>query len=108
MDEFVGYHNGHWLPMSDMKPDPADRGVTIGDQVTDVERTFDGKPFRLKEHIDRLYRSLKYVRIDPGISPEEMLQVCEEGVERNEHLRPEGNDLSIVQVITRGPGGPKR
>ena len=107
MDEFVGYHNGNWLPMSEIKPDPADRGVTIGDQVTDVERTFDGKPFRLKEHIDRLYRSLKYVRIDPGLSPSEMLEVCEKGIERNEHLRPEGNDISMTQVITRGPGGPR-
>jgi branched-chain amino acid aminotransferase len=107
MEEFVGYHNGEWLPISRIKPDPADRGVTLGDQVTDVERTFNGSSFRMKEHIDRLYKSLKYVRIDPGLSPEEMLEVSEEGIERNEHLRPEGNDFIIVHVVTRGPGGPR-
>ena len=107
MEEFVGYHNGEWLPLSQIKPDPADRGVTLGDQVTDVERTFGGKSFRMREHIDRLYKSLKYVRIDPGLPPDEMLEVSEEGIRRNEHLRPEGSDFSIVHVVTRGPGGPR-
>ena len=107
MEEFVGYHNGEWLPMSQIRPDPADRGVTLGDQVTDVERTFDGKSFRMEEHIDRLYKSLKYVRIDPGLTPDEMYELSEEGIRRNEHLRPEGNDISIVHIITRGPGGPR-
>ena len=32
-----------------------------------MTRTFDGRPFKLKEHVDRLYRSLRYLRIDPGL-----------------------------------------
>ena len=105
MDEFVGYHNGDWLPMSQIRPDPADRGVTLGDQVTDVERTFAGKSFRMREHVDRLYKSLKYVRIDPGLTADEMYDISEEGIQRNEHLRPEWHDFSIVHIITRGAGG---
>ena len=107
MAEFTWYHNGEWLPQSEVKLDPSDRGVTLGDQVLDVERTFGGKGFRLKEHIDRIYRSLKHVRIDPGISPEGMLEITEEGIRRNWPLVAEGSDMSITQLVTRGPGGPR-
>jgi branched-chain amino acid aminotransferase len=107
MDEFVGYHNGNWLPVSQIGPDPADRGTTLGDQVTDVERTFDGKSFRMREHVHRLYKSLKYVRVDPGLTEQEMYDLSEEGIRRNEHLRPEGQDMNIVHIITRGAGGPR-
>jgi hypothetical protein len=37
--------------------------------VYDATRTFGHKPFILKERIQRLYRSLKYTRIDCGLSP---------------------------------------
>ena len=107
MVEYLWYHNGDWLPASDVKPDPSDRGVTLGDQVIEVERTFKGQAFRLEEHIDRLYRSLKYVRIDPGISPREMLEITEEGIRRNEHNLAEAGEFGIVQLVTRGPGGPR-
>ena len=30
MDEFIGYHNGEWMPVSRIQPDPDDRGVTLG------------------------------------------------------------------------------
>ena len=107
MDEFVGYHNGNWLPDSQILPDPADRGTHLGDKVTDVERTFNGKSFRMREHVHRLYKSLKYVRIDPGLTEDEMYEISEEGIRRNEHLRPEGQDMTIVHIITRGAGGPR-
>ncbi len=103
MRGYTAYHNGIWLPSEEIKPDPTDRGVILGDQVVEVVRTFDGKSFRMREHIDRLYNSLKYIRIDPGMSREEMVQVSEEAISRNEHLREEGNDFSIRQLVTRGP-----
>ena len=108
MSEYTAYHNGEWLPLGEVRPDPNDRGVTLGDQVVEVERTFNGRSFRMREHVDRLYRSLKYVRIDSGISPDEMFDASEEAISRNEHLRVEGDDFSIRQVVTRGPAhGPR-
>ena len=90
MEELIAYHNGDWKPHSQVMISPYDRGFTMGDVVFDVERTFDGKIFRLKEHIDRLYRSLQYYRIDCGLSMDEMTSISEEAVKRNEHLRPAG------------------
>lgn len=102
MAESVAYFNGRWVPRSELRIDPADRGFTMGDAVFDVERTFNGKLFRLEDHLHRLYRSLKYNRIDPGLSIEEMSAITEEVVRRNEHLRPPGGDFAIRQMVTRG------
>ena len=104
MAEFTAYFNGEWVPLSEVKIDHSDRGFMVADVVFDVARTFNGKSHRMKEHVDRLYRSLKAVRIGPGLSPEEMLDISEESIRRNEHLRPEVGDLSITQFVTRGPG----
>ncbi|MCH8309544.1 MAG: aminotransferase class IV, partial [Chloroflexi bacterium] len=104
MAEYTAYFNGEWIPFSEVKIDPMDRGFLVGDVVFDVARTFNGKSFRMKDHVDRLYRSLKYVRIDPGLSPEEMIDISEEAIERNEHLREEVGDHTIWQFVTRGPG----
>jgi branched-chain amino acid aminotransferase len=107
MTEFVGNHNGDWKPMSQIGYDPGDLGPARGDQVVEVVRTFGGKSFRMKDHIDRMYRSLKYVRIDPDMTPQEMTDLSEEGIEKNRHLLNESGDFSITQLVTRGPGGPR-
>ena len=104
MSQFTAYFNGEWVPEDQVLISHTDRGFVTGDVVFDVERTFNGKSFRMKEHVDRLYRSLKYVRIDPGLSDREMLVVSEETIRRNEHLRAPGGDFNIRQFVTRGPG----
>lgn len=102
MQEFTAFFNGEWVPYSEVKIDPFDRGFLMGDSIYDVERTFDGKIFRLHAHMERLYRSLQYTRIDPGLTQDEMAEVTEEVVRRNEGLRPSGGDWSVRQVVTRG------
>jgi branched-chain amino acid aminotransferase len=67
-----------------------------------MTRTFDGRIFRLGEHVDRLYRSLRYLRIDPGLDSKEMIAVTEEVVERNEPLRAAAGDWWVAQRISRG------
>jgi branched-chain amino acid aminotransferase len=58
----------------------------------------------MREHVDRLYRSLAYVRIDPGLSPDEMERISEEVIARNEPLREQVGDYQIWQFVTRGRG----
>ena len=108
MADYTAYFNGEWVPFSQVKIDPMDRGFIVGDVIFDVARTFNGKSFRMDQHIDRLYRSLKYVRIDPGLSPREMYDISEEAIARNENLREEAGDFTITQFITRGPGNSSR
>ena len=105
MAEYTAYFNGEWVPISQVKIDSADRGFSTGDVVFDVARTFNGKSFRMREHVERLFRSLQYTRIDPGLSPEEMLDISEEVIRRNQDRRAEAGDFTITQFVTRGPGG---
>jgi branched-chain amino acid aminotransferase len=104
MTDHTAYFCGEWLPFREVRIDPLDRGFLVGDCVFDVARTFNGKSFRMREHVDRLYRSLRYVRIDPGLSPDEMEQISEEVIARNEPLRPDVGDYQIWQFVTRGRG----
>ena len=104
MADNIAYLNGDWIPLGDVKIDSGDRGFYVGDSVFDVERTFNGKSFRMKEHVERLYRSLRYVRIDPGMTVEEMLEISEEAIRLNEPMRESAGDYNVHQFITRGTG----
>src|SRR2546429_10033586 len=79
----VAYFNGRIVPEREVVVPFRDRGFKYGDAAFDMTRTFGGRPFRLAEHVERLYRSLRYLRIDPGISASEMVAVREEVLERN-------------------------
>ena len=105
MTDHIAYFNGDWVKYKDVRVDPQDRGFTHGDTVFDVERTFDGKTFRMEQHISRLYRSLKYARIDPGLSIAEMIEITETVLRRNERHRAEIGDYTINQWVTRGVDG---
>ena len=98
----VAYFNGEILPESEVRISFRDRGYKYGDAVYDMTRTFGHRIFRLKEHIDRFYRSLRYVRIDPGMSPAEMIRLSEEVLERNLHLIGPHDDYWVGQRVTRG------
>ena len=67
--EPIVFFNGELKPKSQVGISISDRGHIHGDAVFDVGLTFDGVPFRLPEHISRIYDSLRYLRIDPGITP---------------------------------------
>ena len=64
--ERVAYVNGKIVPESQAKVSINDVGFLYGDAVFDTTRTFGHRIFKLQEHLERLYRSLKYMRIDPG------------------------------------------
>src|SRR4029434_2181769 len=72
MSEPVVYVNGHLIPASQASVSVFDRGFRMGDGVFDTARTFRHRPYKLREHVERLYRSLSYIRIDPGMTIEEM------------------------------------
>ena len=64
-NERVAWFNGKIVRESEVVIPFRDQGFLRGDAVFDMTRSFNGKAFRLKEHVARLYRSLKYLDIDP-------------------------------------------
>ena len=102
MEERIVYLNGAFVPESQAKVSVLDSGFNAGDGVYDVTRTFGQKPFRLREHTERLFRSLQYTRIDCGMSVEEMEKITLEVLERNKPLLHANEDLALWQVVSRG------
>ena len=51
---------------------------------------------------ERCHRSLKYLRIDPGLSAETMIAISEDVFERNRHLLGPDEDYWIGQRVSRG------
>ena len=106
-NEPIVYLNGALIPESQAGIPIRDRGFIYGDAVFDAARTFNGAPFKLTEHVKRLYDSLRYVRIDPGIGMDEMERWSRRVVEHNHPLLPSGQDMWVMQRVTRGEeGGP--
>ena len=106
MNELVVYLNGEFVPMSEAKVSIFDRGFLLGDAVFDLTRTYNHKPFRLREHLERFYESLRYVRIDPGMSIDEMEDISLEVLKRNLPLVDRNDDLWLGQNVTRGRNAP--
>ncbi|HEX6010258.1 MAG TPA: aminotransferase class IV [Geminicoccaceae bacterium] len=101
-NERIAYHNGEYLPESRVLLPFRDRGFVYGDAVFETTRTFEHRLFKVKEHVERLYRSLRYVRLDPGVTPGELCAVTEEVFERNRHLLGSDEDYWVSQRISRG------
>lgn len=96
------YLTGKMVPESQATISIFDSAVMLGDCLTESTRTFRHQPFRLDEHIARLYRSLKVCRVDPGLSPAEMTRVTLDVLEANRSLMDAGDDCWIVHNISRG------
>jgi branched-chain amino acid aminotransferase len=101
-NERVAWFNGKIVRESEVMIPFRDQGFLRGDAVFDMTRSFNGKAFRLREHIARLYRSLKYLDLDPGLSPDEMAAISEDVLARNRHLLGPGEDYWLAQRISRG------
>lgn len=99
MSEYVAYLNGEFIPESECKLHVAERGIQRGDLVFDAERTFDGAVFRLRDHLERIYRSLKYMRIDPGMTIDEMEELTLEVVRRNDHSAQRASSPTFLRSL---------
>ena len=101
-NERVAWFNGEFMPESEVRIPFRDSSWVYGDGGFDMTRSFGHRLFKVKEHVDRLYRSLKYLRIDPGFGPEKMCALTEEVFERNRHLLGPDDDYWVGQRISRG------
>ncbi len=101
MSQRVVYFNGDFIPESEARISIFDCALMFGDMVFEMTRSFHRVPYRLGDHLDRLYDSLRYVEIDCGLSRDEMEHVTLETVERNLPAL-EGHDFQIMHDVTRG------
>jgi branched-chain amino acid aminotransferase len=102
MTERQVYISGRMVPESEARISIFDSAVMLGDTATESTRTFNHQPFKLAEHIDRLFKSLKVMRIDPGCDVGEMLRITQKVLAANLACYEQDQDCWIVHNISRG------
>ena len=98
MEESI-YVNGQFMPRSEAKVSVFDRGYLYGDGVFEGIRVYNGRVFRLDQHLERLYRGAKAIALEVPVTPEELKDIICETVRRN-GLR----DCYIRVIVSRGEG----
>jgi branched-chain amino acid aminotransferase len=93
------YINGEFFPKEEAKISVFDHGFLYGDGIFEGIRAYEGKVFRLKQHIDRLYDGARGIMLDIPITKEEMADVVLETLRRNGQ-----KDAYIRLVVSRGEG----
>jgi len=63
MSEII-YLNGKLIPKTEAAISPEDRGFNFADGIYEVIKYYGGRPFRYADHMERLRRSLREIRID--------------------------------------------
>lgn len=99
MSELLIYLDGKFVPKSEAKVSVYDHGFLYGDGVFEGIRAYNGRVFKLKEHVDRLYDSAKAIAMDIPLTKEEMSEAILETLRKN-NLK----DAYIRPVVSRGAG----
>jgi D-alanine transaminase len=79
----ICYLNGEFLPLAQARVSPLDRAFLFGDAVYEVVPVYGSRLFRLREHLDRLNRSLAGIRMPPPLSHTEWAQLGQDLIARN-------------------------
>jgi D-alanine transaminase len=77
------YLNGNYLPLQEARVSPFDRAFLFGDAVYEVVPVFASRPFRLRQHLDRLNRSLDAIRLSSPMTHGDWAHVCQELISQN-------------------------
>jgi branched-chain amino acid aminotransferase len=93
------YANGDFVPQDQAVTSIYDHGFLYGDGVFEGIRAYNGRVFRLDEHIDRLYDSAMAIMLDIPLSKDEMKQAILETLRVNNLV-----DAYIRPIVSRGVG----
>jgi branched-chain amino acid aminotransferase len=93
------YIDGKFYSEADAKISVFDHGLLYGDGIFEGIRFYNGRVFRLGEHLDRLWDSARSICLEIPMTKEEMTEALLEAIRQN-HLR----DGYVRLLVTRGIG----
>lgn len=95
------YLNGEFIPENQARISIQDRGLLLADGLFTTLRCYQGKPFALKAHWQRLNNGASLLRIPFLVSFEQLQSDCQKLLRLNALL---DCDSSLRITLTRGPG----
>lgn len=99
----VVYMNGEFVPEEQAKISIFDSALMFGDMVFEMTRSFNQKQFKLREHLERLYYSIKYVSIPMKMTIEELEELCYLTIEKNNPVFEPHDEHRLMINVSRGP-----
>lgn len=93
------YIDGKFYSEANAKVSVFDHGLLYGDGIFEGIRFYNGRVFRLEQHLERLWNSARSICLDIPMTRQEMTEALLETIRQN-HLR----DGYIRLVVTRGVG----
>lgn len=97
-NDSIVYLNGEYVRLGDAKISVLDRGFIFGDGIYEVVPCYGGKPFLMQNHLARLQRSLKAIRLDAGRSAADWENLVRDILSRTGSQ----GDCTVYLQVTRG------
>ncbi|MBI3126975.1 MAG: aminotransferase class IV [Candidatus Tectomicrobia bacterium] len=97
----ICYVNGEFIEAKEAKVSAFDHGFLYGDGIFESLTASGGRIFRLREHLDRLERSARALRLALPETKERIAQIVKEAIRRSEAA-----DVYIRVIVSRGEGYP--
>ena len=97
MNKFLININGELFNESTAKISVFDRGFLYGDSVYEATRTFNRIPFRIDQHLERLFNSAKKIELVPTLTKDQILRTIDQTIEASPH-----KDVLLRIILTRG------
>lgn len=93
----IVYLNGDYLPQTEARISPMDRGFLFGDGIYEVVPSFGGRLVGFGPHIDRMQEGLAALEIDSRLHSEDWQGIARELIARNG-----GGDMGLYLHVSRG------
>ena len=100
--ERLVYFNGKFIPESEARISIYDSALMFGDMLFEMTRSFNGKQFKLKEHLQRLYSGIKILRIPLKLKIEDMEKAVYKTVEKNLKFFNKDDEHRVLIDVSRG------
>lgn len=96
------FWNGELIPESEARVSIYDSALMFGDMVFEMTRSFNKVQFRLRQHLERLYASMRVLRISPPMTLDEMEAAALRTVEANEPAFAADDEHRLMIDVSRG------
>lgn len=93
----IGFYKDHFIEINENVIPIQERGHQFGDGIYEVIRVYHGKPFMLKEHLDRLVKSAEAIMLQLPYTTEQIHEIINEGL-----VKSGLQEAEIYIQITRG------
>ncbi len=94
------YLNGDFIPASEARISPMDRGFLFGDGIYEVIPSYNGRFVGFKSHIARMQDGLAQLSIDPALNLTDWQSICQRLLADNQQTN--GDNQAVYIQVSRG------